>query len=454
MNGLDSEQEEDMVERRVYDSEIENMSRDDLDALQLRKLRTMLMHVARTNPFYGRLWREAGVDVEKVRTLADLRQLPMVEKSLFVADQNAHPPFGTRLGSLLQPDHSANIYTSSGTSGQGTELHAQSVRELLEMERMYGYYFTWAGMRPGDAVLLTIPVTMLAGGRVEYQGAVGQGLTVLPVGNYDGPRKVQHIDRFRPRALFGSSSYFAHMATLMDRPARESSIEVLLTGMEGASLSFLNGLEETWGATVAERFGCAQMRADFMFTDESGIGGPDRPGILFNIDPFVLLEVLDPATGLPVQDGEFGELVVTSLYHFDNPVVRNRLHDGGVFRKGGLLPGGRSFHGVEVGSIGRVDDVKKVKGINLYPQALDDLVFSWPEVAQYEVVITSQGFSDVITLRVQPKTGAAGQLAPDFEERAMQALKERMGVSFALEICQNIPVSDYKARRWHDLRGQ
>jgi phenylacetate-CoA ligase len=137
-------------------------------------------------------------------------------------------------------------------------------------------------------------------------------MTVLPVGNHDAARKVEHIECFKPKALYGGSSYFAHIASLMDGRAKTSSIEILLTGMEGVGLPFLKNLEEQWGAKAAERFGCAQMRADFMFTDENGVGDIGKPGVLYNMDPYVLLEVLDPSTGQPVRDGEFGELVVGS----------------------------------------------------------------------------------------------------------------------------------------------
>jgi phenylacetate-CoA ligase len=239
----------------------------------------------------------------------------------------------------------------------------------------------------------------------------------------------------------------------MDGRAKTSSVEILLTGMEGVGLPFLKKLEELWGAKAAGRFGCAQMRADFMFTDENGVGDPVKPGVLYNMDPYVLLEVLDPSTGQPVRDGEFGELVVTSLYHLDNPVIRNRLRDGAVYRAGGYVKGARAFHGVEVGTIGRLDDVKKVKGVNLYPQAVDDLVFSVPEISHYDVVITSAtNLADEIALRLQLKPGTAEVQQAELRDRLMKALSNRMGINFDVEFVSKIAVNEYKAHRWKDLR--
>ncbi|MAY33052.1 MAG: hypothetical protein CMM86_10655 [Rhodovulum sp.] len=442
-----------MTEPRFYDRDTETMSRDELDAMQLQKLLAMLEHVAKTNPFYINLWKEAGIDVSKIKTFEDFRMLPMMEKSHIVADQNAHPPFGTRSGSINNNLGRTDLYTTSGTSGQGKELHACSLRELKAMEEIYRYGMAWAGMAPGDIVLLTLPITMLAGGRVEYQGAIAADLTVLPVGNYDAASKVDHIRRFNPKALFGSTSYFGTLATKMGDEARQSSVTTLLTGLEGASLPFLKSIEEMWGAKAYDRFGCASMRADFMWSDENGIGEPGRPGSLLNIDPFVLLEVVDPDTGLPVADGEFGELVITSLYHFDNPVIRNRVRDGAVFQKGGRKGSIRNFHGVEMASISRIDDVKKVKGINIFPQAVDDLVFSWPEIEQYEVILTrTAAFVDVATLRLQLREGVSGLTPDHIVARGKEAVKSRLGINFDIEIVPRIEVSDYKARRWRDLR--
>lgn len=442
------------VDYRFYDREVETLSREELDRLQLKKLLKMLDHVSKTNPFYANHWKDAGIDVSKVKSLEDFRMIPMVEKKDLVADQNAHPPFGSRSGSVNHNLGRTDLYTTSGTSGQGKELHACSLRELKAMEEIYRYGLTWAGMKPGDIVLLTLPITMLAGGRVEYQGAIAADLTVLPVGNYDAASKIDYVRRFAPKALFGSTSYFGTLAADMDEgEARKAGVEVLLTGLEAATLPFLESIEDMWGAKAYDRFGCANLRADFMWSDEGGVGKVGAPGLLVNVDPYVLMEVLDPATGQHVADGEFGELVFTSLYHFDNPAIRNRVKDGAVFRKGGRPGAVRHFNGVDMASISRLDDVKKVKGINLYPQAVDELVFSWPEVEQYEVVLTrTDNFNDVATLRLQMRSSVPQAVATEVVARARHAVKERLGINFAIETHEKLEFSDYKARRWKDLR--
>ena len=187
-----------------------------------------------------------------------------------------------------------------------------------------------------------------------------------------------------------------------------------------------------------------------MFTCEHGIGTAERPGLLHNLDPFVLLEVIDPETGRQVADGEFGEMVVTSLYHLDNPVIRCRLRDGGVFHPGAYCGCGRPFGGVEVASITRTDDVKKVKGVNLYPQAVDDVAL---------LVRRGRRVRDRAHLR--RAHGGRRAVARDDEDGARRtaspsgsaaALHRRLGIHFAVALVDELPRSEYKARRWRDER--
>ncbi len=436
--------------RLIHDPRYELADEATIRRLQLRRLREMLRYANATNDFYRERWAAAGVDVERIDSIeAFAAMVPTVEKRDFVEDQIAHPPFGKRLARPFALGERLEVYTTSGTSGQGVEVHAQTGRELQSMVDMYGFMFRWAGLSPGDITLMTLPITMLGGGRIEWQGAVGYGLTVLPAGNVDAATKLELLDRFQPRVLYGSTSYFGHLLAISDRTPPAPSVEVLMTGLEGVGFSYLESLAAGWQARVADRFGCTQLRSDFMFTCEHGIGTPGRPGLLHNLDPFILLEVIDPETGRPVADGEFGEMVVTSLYHLDNPVVRCRLRDGGVWHPGSYCPCGRPFGGLEVASVTRTDDVKKVKGINIFPQAVDDLLFSFAEVEEYQVLLTSdETMADVASLQVMVGSGPRR----GFTEMVADGLKHRIGIHFAVSIVDELPRSEYKARRWRDER--
>lgn len=437
---------------RVRNPRFERADSDELRSHQTKLLLQMLRHVQETNGFYSDLWRDVGIDVTRIGSIEEFRKaIPLVQKSDFTADQERHPPYGRRLEHARRQQRRLDYYTTSGTSGQGVEVHAQTVSELAGMVECYSYGFTWAGLTPGDIVGMTIPITMFAGGRVELQGAEGNGLSVLPMGNYDVERKLDVIEKFRPAGLLSSSSYLAHLAARHPAPAT-LGVGALLTGMEAASLDYLNRLEEDWQARAFDRFGCAQMRTDFMFTCERGVGTLQRPGLLHNVEPLVLLEVIDPVTGGHVGDGEYGELVVTSLYHTDTPLIRCRLRDGGVYRAAHYCRCGRAFPGVEVASISRTDDVRKIKGVNVFPQTVDSVVFASTAVDEYRVELRSAAdASDVATVVVMLNDAVPSADSSALCAAVSEGLRRRTGIQFEV-IAGDVARSEYKASRWADLR--
>jgi phenylacetate-CoA ligase len=322
--------------------------------------------------------------------------------------------------------------------------------------RMTAYYFRWAGLKRADAVLLTMHVSMLAGGRCEYHAALDYGLTVHAAAMYDTARKIDILTRFRPRALFGTTSYFGHVAAVAGARAKDFGLELLLGGAEAASIAWFKKLEAQFGAKAYDRYGLAPMAADHMFTCEEGVGTVERPGILHNIESDVILEVIDPETGRHVEDGQAGEIVLTSLTRHDTPMIRCRTRDRAVWRAPRACACGRSFAGVEIGSLSRVDDVKKVKGINIWPQAVDELVFARKDIEEYQVHLGTDAMaSDVATLRLAPTSTLADAARTTLAGEMVDALRRKIGIGFKVEVLAPgaLPRSEYKARRWVDERA-
>ncbi|MCO5072168.1 MAG: AMP-binding protein [Rhizobiaceae bacterium] len=440
----------------VVRDDAERLAPEQLEQIQFRRLKALLAHVSSTNGFYSRIWRERGVDVNSIESLEDFsNKVPTVEKSDFISDQEAEPPFGRRLRHLLDEQQQLMLFTTSGTSGQGQELHAQTLRELQGSAEVYAYMLRWAGLKSGDKALLTLPLTMLGGGRLEYHGAHDYGLTVLPAGNYDADRKLKLIERFRPKALIGTTSYFWHLAAVCDGEVRDMGVEALFCGGEGASLSWYNRLEEEWSARVYDRYGSTQARNDHMFTCEEGVGTTERAGMLHNIDTHVLLEVIDPATGRHVKDGERGEVVITSLYHLDTPVIRCRMKDLATYRPGAYCRCGRHFRGIEIGSISRLDNMYRIKGINVWPQSIEQILLSSDMVDEYEVVLSTKADgADEAVVRVMPKVPLVGKQSENLASWLADEIKNRIALRFRIDVVApgELERSQYKAKRWTDNR--
>ena len=360
------------------------------------------------------------------------------------------PPYGRRLEHALSLGTPLIICNTSGTSGQGQEVHAQTVEEFLNTQKVYAHGFCWAGLKPGDGIFLTMPITMMSGGRCEYHGAYEYGMTVYTAGNYEVQQKLNLLRRFQPVALLGTTSYFAHLAAVSEEQPPSPGMRVLMAGAEHAGFAWFERLEAAWGARAFDRYGSIQSGNDHAFACEHGIGTRERLGTLHNIDPYHLVEVVDPDTGRQVEHGEEGEVVFTSLYRTDTPAIRIRLRDRAIWHAPGSCRCARPFSGLEMCSISRIDDMKKVKGVNIWPQAVDDVMFAIDEVDEYQVEFTSDAAeADVATVKVMPvKTHC------DLSPQVASSLHQRVGINFVVEMVPpgTLQHSEFKARRWIDKR--
>jgi phenylacetate-CoA ligase len=448
------------LQQRYVDTTIELAEPEAIRQAQWRKLKHLLERTWRNNAFFREHWRRNNprIDIASINSAESFAaEVPTVEKADFIADQEATPPYGLRHSEILAIGDGFVPILTSGTTGQGVEVHLQSRGDVLQHSEVNRYYFRWAGLNPGDRIVMPMHVSLLAGGRCEYHAAVDYGLSVFPIGMYDTARRVELMKRFQPRALIGTTSYMGHLSEQAGEACSELGLEILLTGAEAASNAWFKRLENKFGARAYDRYGLSQMATDHMFSCEHGVGTAESPGTLHNIDPFVLLEVIDVETGRHVADGERGELVLTSLYRETVPMIRCRTRDTAVYRAPRRCSCGRSFSGIEIGTVARLDDVKKIKGINVWPQAMDETVFRFPEIRDYQVVLTTEhGSGEVAQVNFAAKERLETETSRAICERLTIRLREVVGIGFQVrEVEDNaIPRGEHKARRWVDQRAQ
>lgn len=449
--------------KHIQDERYERGDRASILAYQLDQLKSLMTKTWVTNGFYRNHWRDhwqaagGGADINTdINSLEDFAaRIPVVRKADLMVDQEQLPPYGRRLEHALGMNASLMICTTSGTSGQGVEIHAQTLEEAVLAQQVYAYLFRWAGLVAGDRVFLNYPITMLGGGRIELNGLEGYGLSVFPVGNYDVQRKLELMQRFKPKAIMATTSYLGHLAAASGLKPPCDSVQVLFGGGEGGGFSWFERLQADWGAPVFNHYGATQTRVDNMFPCERGLGTRDHPGMMHNIDPYFLLEVIDPETGRQVADGEAGEIVLTSLFHTDVPMIRFAMGDHAVYRVPRYCDCGRPFCGIEIGTVARTDDRQKVKGVNIWPQAVDDVLFNTPQIDEYQVVLTSSATeADIATLRIMPLADVPAEQLASYPQTLSAALHARVGIHFDVELLNPgaLARSEYKARRWIDER--
>jgi phenylacetate-CoA ligase len=421
---------------------IEKASQDELQALQLRRLQATLRHAYQHSPVYRTKFDAAGVHPDDCRSLADLARFPFTTK----ADLRENYPFGMF---AVPRERLVRIHASSGTTGKPTVV-GYTQRDIDTWASLVARSMRAAGARPGDMVHVSYGYGLFTGGLGAHYGAERLGLTVVPFGGGQTERQVQLITDFRPDIIMVTPSYMLAIADEFERQGMDPAQSSLRTGIFGAepwTNDMRRAIEQRMGLDAVDIYGLSEVMGPGVANE--CVETKDGPTIW---EDHFYPEIIDPDTGLPVADGELGELVFTSLTKEALPIIRYRTRD--LTR---LLPGtARTMRRMEK-ITGRSDDMMIVRGVNVFPTQIEELILRHPELsAHYQCVLTREGPLDSLTVWVETRAG----LAPDsaLALKAAQALqhdiKTFVGTSAAIELRPEggVERSLGKAKRVLDLR--
>jgi phenylacetate-CoA ligase len=402
---------------------IETASRDEITALQLQRLRWTLGHAYDNVPFYRRRFDEAGVHPEDCRELADLASFPFTVKQ----DFRDNYPFGL----LAVPrEQVARVHGSSGTTGKPTVV-GYTLRDVDTWADLVARSIRASGGRPGDLVHVAYGYGLFTGGLGAHYGAERLGCTVVPVSGGMTERQVQLIADFRPDIIMVTPSYMLALIDEMARQGLDLRASSLKVGIFGA---------EPWTEDMRREM---EQRLDMHAVDIYGLSEVMGPGVanecvetkdgLHVWEDHFYPEVVDPATGEVLADGERGELVFTSLTKEALPVIRYRTRD--LTR---LLPGtARSMRRMEKVT-GRTDDMIILRGVNLFPTQVEELILRIPGLSpHYQCVLTRPNRMDEMTVRVEARDAHTST-----DERARLGaelaghVKHTIGVTVAVDVVE------------------
>ncbi|MBT2376010.1 MULTISPECIES: phenylacetate--CoA ligase PaaK [unclassified Streptomyces] len=418
----------------------EQLSRAELEALQLERLRTTLRHAYENVPFYRAAFDGSGLRPEDCRTLADLSRFPFTAK----ADLRDNYPFGM----FAVPEADVRrIHASSGTTGRPTVV-GYTERDLDTWADVVARSIRAAGGRPGHKVHVAYGYGLFTGGLGAHYGAERLGCTVIPASGGMTARQVQLIQDFRPEIIMITPSY---MLTLLDEFERQgvdprtTSLKVGVFGAEPWTEAMRREIEDRLAIDAVDIYGLSEVMGPGVAQECV----ETKDGLHIWEDHFYP-EVVDPFTGEVLPDGEEGELVFTSLTKEAMPVIRYRTRD--LTR---LLPGtARNFRRMEKVT-GRSDDMVILRGVNLFPTQIEEIVLRTPAVApHFQLRLTRKGRLDALTVRAEARADAT---AADRERAALaiaSAVKDGVGVSVEVEIVdpESLERSVGKIRRIVDLR--
>ncbi len=422
---------------------IETASRDEIAALQTERLRWTLRRAYERVPHYRAAFDAAGVHPDDFRRLEDLARFPFLTK----ADFRATYPFGL----FAEPrERIVRLHASSGTTGRPTVV-GYTQGDIDVWAGLVARSIHAAGGRPGMRVHVAYGYGLFTGGLGAHYGAERLGCTVIPVSGGQTERQVQLIRDFAPEIIMVTPSY---MLALLDafRAAgcdpRASGLQVGIFGAEPWTEAMRTEIETEFGMDAVDIYGLSEV----MGPGVSMECRETKDGLHVWEDHFYP-EIIDPQTGAVLPDGAAGELVFTSLTKEALPIVRYRTRD--LTR---LLPGtARSMRRMQK-ITGRSDDMLIVRGVNLFPTQVEELVLADPRLSgHYQIVLTREGRLDSLTVRVEAReaAGPADAAASASGAALALAMKERLGLSASvvIEPPGGIERSQGKARRVVDLRS-
>ncbi len=374
----------------MYNRKIESMPREDLEQLQIERLQMTLNRVYRNVAFYKNAFESAGIDVEKIRTLEDLRELPFTTKEDLIKSY-PYDMFAVPLRDIVR------IHSSSGTTGKPIAV-GYTLNDIRNWSELVARLLTAGGITNQDFVQISLNYSLFTGGLAYHYGAEKIGSSVIPASlTGDIERQIMIMKDFKTTALVSTPSYALTIANAVEEMKIHPEELFLKYGLFSA---------EPWSESLREKI---EGKLRIVATDNYGLSeimGPgvsgecqEKKGLHVNEDHFII-EVIDPKTLQPLRAGEEGELVFTTLTKEGFPLIRYRTGDMSSLLEGPCSCG-RTF--VRMDRVtGRSDDMMLVNGVKVYPSKIDEVLMKLGDtVPRYRIVLGREGETDTIEIMLE-----------------------------------------------------
>jgi len=399
---------------------IETASRDELQALQLERLRWSLKHAYENVPHYKAAFDAKGVHPADLKTLADLAKFPFTTKT----DLRDNYPFGMF---AVPREQVSRIHASSGTTGKPTVV-GYTARDIDTWAGLVARSIRAAGGRRGDIVHIAYGYGLFTGGLGAHYGAEKLGCTVIPMSGGQTEKQVQLIQDFKPDIIMVTPSYMQVIIEEFERQGldpRAMSVKVGIFGAEPWTEAMRREIEGKAAIDAVDIYGLSEVMGPGVASE--CVESKDGPVIW---EDHFYPEIINPETGEPVADGEEGELVFTSLSKEALPIIRYRTRD--LTRL--LPPTSRSMR--RMGKIvGRSDDMLIIRGVNMFPTQVEELVLAEPQLSgQYQLVVSRDGTLDEVEVRCELQPAAVGADVAAIAKHLQHRIKTLIGVSTRVHV--------------------
>ncbi len=440
-------------------------SREEIIQLQFKKLMHQINYVYNRNDFYREKMKKANLSPDKIRSISDFtKKMPLTTKQELLKDQEESPPFGKRLG--VNREKVVSIHLTSGTSGIGQEVYGRTYADVNHTGT--SHYLVWylAGLRKGHVGVNCVPSGGLTtGGWGPPEGLRMIGATPIHLSGVTGTEaRIKLLLRFRPIHFIYASVAYQHRLTQvckqmgLDAAKEFPTLKTLYLSAEAYPMKWAEMIEIFWGAKIYEGYGSTQALGWCATTCEKGAIPDGKRGAMHCLEWRNLVEIINPNTGEHVKEGEEGEIIITNLDVEASPLLRFSTRDKARYIPFNYCHCGREWKAMEAGTISRYDDMLKIKGNNVWPSAVDEVILSYDEVSEYrgKVYIDQKGREEALI------EFAFKQEYKDMPQKSKEIListienkiKEKTNVLMRIVEVEKdkLPDFEYKARRWKDDR--
>jgi phenylacetate-CoA ligase len=440
-----------MTDSPFWNPRHETMPREQLEALQVRKLRNLVEWADAQVPFHSKRLRDAGVTSDSIAGLGDLQRIPFMTRDEWMEGQEEHPPYGPILAA--PEDAAIRYHMTSGTTGRTPIRVLDSLKDWEWIAEMWCYGLWGFGVRPGDTVFVAFGYSTFIGFWGLHYACEKMGCLVLPGGAMTTDQRVKQIVDMEATVVCSTPTY----ALRMVQEAKSLGIDLagsavkrlILSGEPAGSIPATKKLiEEQWGAKAGDTAGMTELGTIMIFECDH------QPGGTHIIEDHYIEEVIDPETDEQVGYGELGERVVTSFGRGFIPVLRYRTRDFVVKVPHDRCDCGRTFDIFDGGIRGRVDDMKLVRGTNVYPRAVEAIVREHKEIDEFQIhLYTEAGIRDEIEILVEiPDPNAdKGKIIAGLQKALADSHE---GLRFGVKEADagSLPRFELKAKRLQDDR--
>jgi phenylacetate-CoA ligase len=442
-----------MAYSEYWNPKNETLPREELQALQLLKLRRLCEWAYATTPFHQRRFDAAGFKPDQLQTLDDIRRIPFMTREEWMDSQIENPLYGD----LLATDQTNAIryHLTSGTTGRTPIRVLDSMKDWEWINEMWCYGIWGFGVRPEDTVYFAFGYGSFIGFWGAHYACEKIGALVIPGGAQTTDGRIKQIIEMGVTTVCSTPTYALHMA----QRAREMGIDiakegkvnkVILSGEPAGSIPAVkHQLEEAWGAKCGDTAGMTEVGTIMIFECSH------QPGGTHIIEDHYIEEVLNPYTDEPVGYGELGERVVTSFGRGFIPVIRYRTKDMVMRVPASTCTCGRTWDIYDGGIRGRWDDMKLIRGTNVYPRAVEAIIREYNAIDEFQIYIwRSEDLQDEITIRVEITPDYASQWEVMQQKLSKDLSNSHEGLRFNIELMNHgdLPRFELKAKRLVDAR--